>query len=167
MRRIRLSLIFVPLVAVLVARSGAGPLDEEPESGHPARLHVLAIGIDRYPHLHEAEQLELAVKDVRSLVESIRTHAPAAAGSAHVTILLDEAATRRAIEQAFEDLTRAARPQDTVLVHFAGNAGEVPDDELGVEIALWAHETTNEARRTGQGAGLVTLGRVGSWMTRI
>lgn len=92
---------------------GASSLARRPEAW------VLAIGIDRYSNPGFA--LQFAGADARASAEALRSHLPFPADALHVSVLIDEKATRAGILQALEALAREAQPEDSVFVTFSGH----------------------------------------------
>jgi len=92
---------------------------ERPQA--PPRLHVLAVGIDRY-RAADAE-LKRAVADARAfaarLSESARGYFDPA--RVEVRVLADAEATRASIVAALDDLAARAGPQDAVVVFVAAH----------------------------------------------
>lgn len=82
-------------------------------------LHAVVIGIDRYQDFR-IDDLSCAVADARAVASLLeRRLAP---DERTVRLLLDEAATERAISIAVEDdLHRDVAPDDLVMIYFAGH----------------------------------------------
>jgi hypothetical protein len=83
------------------------------------RLRVVAVGVSRYRRPDYA--LGLAAKDARDFVDTMRTLGSGVFADVQARLLLDEAATVRAIDEALGWLADDARPGDTVAVFFAGH----------------------------------------------
>lgn len=85
---------------------------------------ALLIGIDRYAHVRP---LDGCANDValmrRLLVDSFGVP------DAHITTLVDEQASQRAILDAFDGLIAATAPDDVVVIHFAGHGSQMTDLE--------------------------------------
>ena len=82
-----------------------------------ARSHAVVIGIDRYEHMGK---LKGAVKDARAVSEVLKSH------GMEVTLLLDGAATRRAIADLLGTKLKAKiGAQDRVMIYFAGHGTTV------------------------------------------
>ncbi|MFZ2518860.1 MAG: caspase family protein, partial [Anaerolineae bacterium] len=108
-------------------------------SPFPAK-RALLIGIGRYAHLPPERQLHGPPADVAALADLL-TNAHA---FDHITTLVDEQATRKAILNAFADLVDATQPGDLVLIHYSGHGSRVPDihgDEAdGWDSSLVPHD---------------------------
>jgi WD40 repeat protein len=83
---------------------------------------VVAVGIDRYPRLPPAMQLEVATSDARSIAKAFSALAGAwkPYANAHVQLLTDEAATPEAIARALGQL-HDMRPEDVAIVFLGGH----------------------------------------------
>ena len=108
-------------------------------SPFPAK-RALLIGIGRYAHLPPERQLHGPPADVAALADLL-TNAHA---FDHITTLVDEQATRKAILDAFADLVDATQPGDLVMIHYSGHGSRVPDihgDEAdGWDSSLVPHD---------------------------
>jgi hypothetical protein len=84
--------------------------------------HALLIGISRYPHLKESEQLKGCVNDALQLKKVLegRFGFPPAG----TVLLCDEAATRDAILTALRELARKVGPEDIVVVAYSGHGSQ-------------------------------------------
>lgn len=76
------------------------------------RTLALVIGIDDYAHI---PRLDGAVNDARDIADALR------ALGAETTLLVDGAATRAAILDAWTRLAGMARPGDRLIVTYAGH----------------------------------------------
>jgi hypothetical protein len=85
----------------------------------PPRAFLVNAGIDRY--LDPRLDLRFAASDARALQEALRQNLPFPAEEVDATLLVDTRATRAGLVQALEGLARSARPEDTVVVSFAGH----------------------------------------------
>jgi hypothetical protein len=91
----------------------------------------LLVGINTYPHLSKFSQLEGAVNDVermRALLTTRFDFPPE-----HVTVLLNEAATRARILAELDRLASVARAGDLVVFHYSGHGSRL-DDQNGDEL---------------------------------
>jgi uncharacterized caspase-like protein len=108
---------------------------------------ALLIGINAYSNL-SAPNLQGCANDVGAMKEVLlntfefQEH--------NITVLIDDAATRERVLGAFEDLRRAALPDDTVIVFFSGNSltGESPG-------FLLLHDTDQPAATGSQLTGRI------------
>ncbi|HEU0223089.1 MAG TPA: hypothetical protein VFR34_12880, partial [Paracoccaceae bacterium] len=98
-------------------------LTAAPEAARaPATLHLVAIGVDRYPGAGIRE-LEYAVKDALTVTDDIaRLAAPAYDQVAAPAILTDAEATREAILELLGRVAAQARQNDAVVIYMAGHA---------------------------------------------
>lgn len=83
------------------------------------RAFILSIGINKYsiPDYN----LDFAVKDATELAGKLQESLPVAGKNIHLTLLLDEKATREAILNALRDLAGRAGPEDRVIITYAGH----------------------------------------------
>lgn len=89
------------------------------------RRHAVLIGIDAYPALPERYQLRGCVRDVESIDGVLREGFTFPSDS--IRRLVDQAATRREILRALDDLVARARPGDVVVIFFSGHGSQVRD----------------------------------------
>jgi len=79
----------------------------------PDRFHALIIGIDRYKHW---SNLRSAVNDAKTLSDVLRRNF----GYRHVSVLLNEQATRQNILRALDGYTRLGETE-SLLIYYAGH----------------------------------------------
>lgn len=93
----------------------------------PARAELagLVIGIDAYRHINP---LQGAVNDARDIADALRT-----AGSKNVTLLTDAQATRDAVMAAWDRLLATTKPDDVLILSYAGHGGQEPERVKGSE----------------------------------
>jgi len=123
----------------LVAYDAAGQasntqsIDVVSTSPHAERpnVHVVAIGVSRYPNMAPDQQLEYADDDARSVAESFGHQAGEGKPFAKIftTTLLDEKVTVDAVERAMGGL-RAMRPDDLGVVFFAGHGAKLTEGKM-------------------------------------
>jgi len=82
-------------------------------------LHILAVGVSKYGS--DPLSLKFAAPDARELADLFRRRGPTLYNRVNAVTLLDEQATLAGIRKAFEKLKAEAKPQDTLLVFFAGH----------------------------------------------
>jgi WD40 repeat protein len=85
-------------------------------------LHVIAVGIDKYPQ--QALQLKCAVADAKGLAEAFGEHCAGKDnlfGEARATTLLDAKAEKDAVLAALKKAREAVRPGDLLVFSFAGH----------------------------------------------
>jgi len=90
----------------------------------PGRLHLTAIGIDRYAN--SALNLNYAVADANGIAETLPARGRGVFGGVERDLLLDGAATRAGIEGALARLGATA-PEDAAVIFLAGHAQTVND----------------------------------------
>lgn len=83
-------------------------------------LYGLTIGIDDYPGVRN--DLEGAVNDAEDIAGALR-----AAGAREVVTLLDGAASKQAIREAWDALVGKASKGDTIVFSYAGHGGQEPE----------------------------------------
>ncbi|MBT9290683.1 caspase family protein [Prosthecodimorpha staleyi] len=91
------------------------------------RLHVLAIGIDRYEV--GRFRLNFAVADATGLTRALSAAGRDVYSEVNVVTVLDGQATREGIEAAFKGLAAEVRPEDTFVFFLAGH-GKTEDGEF-------------------------------------
>lgn len=98
-----------------LALTGAEALRRRPT------LHVLAVGVNRYEN--ERFNLRYAVADARAFAGEIKRQQERLQNFARVetTLLLDARATKLNLRSALATLARAAQPEDTAIIYFAGH----------------------------------------------
>ena len=79
----------------------------------------LVVGVDDYVY---QRPLTGAVNDARDIARAMQSRE-----MADVVVLLNQAATRSAIEAAWRDLLERAAPGDTIIFTYAGHGGQEPD----------------------------------------
>lgn len=90
-----------------------------------ADMFGLVVGIDDYQHI---TKLRGAVNDARDVAEALKT-----AGAKSVALLTDGAANRAAILGAWDRLIAGSRPDDTLVLSYAGHGGQEPERVKGSE----------------------------------
>ena len=88
-------------------------------AGANAAQRALAIGVDDYSHV---SKLRGAGADARDVAQALRRQ-----GVSQVDILLDRAATRKAVLAALDRLAKQTRQGDTVFIVFAGEGSSEPE----------------------------------------
>ena len=93
----------------------------------PARAETfgLVVGINDYKHL---SKLDGAVADAKDVEAALK-----ASGAKNITTLLDGAATREAILDAWRTILKTARAGDTVVFSYAGHGGQERERVRGNE----------------------------------
>jgi WD40 repeat protein len=88
-----------------------------------ALLHVVAVGINEYRQPGFA--LQFAADDARAMGDLFKRRGKALYADVKTHQLLDARATRAGIRTALEAVAKEAKPQDTILVFFAGHGAMV------------------------------------------
>ena len=84
-------------------------------------LYVLAVGINKHIAGAGFTDLNFSVPDAKAVAELFRQRAGALYKNVHVTLLLDEQATREGILKAVEEIAKKARSQDTLVMYQSGH----------------------------------------------
>ena len=130
----------------------------------PAKLHVLALGVSDY----KAQALRYAHEDARSFADFLGHKGLAGVSVSEPILLRNREVTRKAVDDAFEELRGRVRgrPEDTVVVFLAGHASvlrgrfclllpdaELPDRPLAVgeQLALRGPVEDAPVRQLRQG----------------
>src|SRR5689334_12367184 len=87
---------------------------------------ALCIGVDRYPLL-KGRDLRGCANDARQIAELLTNRFGFPAG--HVSLLLDENATRDVILASLDGLIQKAGKDDVVVVHYSGHGSQMTDRE--------------------------------------
>jgi WD40 repeat protein len=90
-------------------------------SASPARMHVLAIGVDKYRM--EAYRLNYAVKDAKEFAEALKIVGEGLFASVRTTVLTDEEVSETRIGSVIDRIGGDAKPND-VFVLFLGGHGK-------------------------------------------
>jgi hypothetical protein len=87
---------------------------------HPshADIHALVIGINDYVH---EQKLEGAVADAEDIAAALTR-----LGAKSITLLKNREASRHRVERAWKEVLERARPDDTIVVTYAGHGGQEP-----------------------------------------
>ncbi len=86
------------------------------------RGYALVIGVGEYPNLPESLQLSFAESDAEAMYDVLISHEGGAFPLENVRMLVGERASIAAIRRELEEwLPSVARPQDRVVVYFAGH----------------------------------------------
>ncbi len=85
-------------------------------------LYILAIGISTYPNVAQPRPY---LSYARPSARSFATRLAAAAGSAfdrvQTTVLVDQEASQKGIQSAFQQIAAVSRPNDTFVFYYAGD----------------------------------------------
>ncbi len=91
------------------------------------RGYAVVIGVGEYPNLPESLQLRFAESDAEAMYDVLVSHEGGAFPPENVRMLVGEQASLAAIRRELEEwLPSVARPEDRVVVYFAGH-GDVKD----------------------------------------
>jgi len=100
---------------------------EEPEAAPAPVRRALLVGIGRYPETHGWNALGGPPADVAGLNQALVARGGFRAEDVHV--LLNEQATRLAMESGYHELARSSKEDDLLLFYFAGHGSRLPDDD--------------------------------------
>ncbi|MCP5198147.1 MAG: caspase family protein [Gammaproteobacteria bacterium] len=106
------------LLGVLLALPASAPA--------PAATLGLVVGIDQYRY---KPPLKGAVNDARDIQAALT-----AVGVKDIVLLLNEQASRQAIEAAWKRQVAKAKPGDTLIFTYAGHGGQEPERVPGSEV---------------------------------
>ncbi len=108
----------------------------------PARKWAILIGVSRYPLIGAAELRgpENDISGYKTLLEERFGFA-----SAHIVVLLNEAATRQAILTAITSLTERAASGDIVVIAYSGHGSQRPQSPSAAQPVLWGAAVGTEA----------------------
>lgn len=84
-----------------------------------ARLFIVAIGIDDYEN--PKYRLSYGKRDATAFADTLGERGRAIFSEVVRRDLVDRAATRAAIEAVFDEVKRAARPEDALVIYYAGH----------------------------------------------
>ena len=85
-------------------------------------LYVLAIGISAYPNVAEPKPyLSYARPSARSFATRLASAAEGAFDRVQTTVLVDQEASQKGIQNAFQQIAAVARPNDTFVFYYAGD----------------------------------------------
>jgi len=93
-----------------------------PSVHHPPTRYALLIGITHYQALPTLPGSRNDIDLFREVLTSQLGFFPE-----HVQLLIDAAATRQGILEAFQKLVTQAGPQDTVFIHYSGHGSQIQD----------------------------------------
>lgn len=111
------------LAAALLATTA--PLSAPSVAQAAGDMRGLVIGIDSYKHV---PALRGAVADARDVADSLK-----GAGVKDVTVLLNDAVSRKSVLAAFETLADKTRTDDLVFITLAGHGAQEPERVRGSE----------------------------------
>ena len=86
---------------------------------------ALLIGINKY--LIPGADLRGCVNDVQNMSQALTTWF--GFKKPDITMLVDQAATKKEMEAGITKLIRDARKGDTIVLHYSGHGSNVPDDD--------------------------------------
>jgi WD40 repeat protein len=91
----------------------------KPAFAHVPRLHLMAVGIDRYRD--KALRLRYAVQDCRAIIDTMERVGAPLFNAVDVTTLFDHEVTLAGLEAAFEATSKTIQPQDVFIFYLAGH----------------------------------------------
>lgn len=120
-------------------------------AGDPASqtgdLYILSIGIDQYDDWKY--HLQLAGADARAFADELERRAEKLFPHVHKQVLLDGAATKGGIENAFNELAKTVAPRDTFIFLFAGMGHTIPRAGGGSDFYLFPSDMTENPELKG------------------
>lgn len=155
--KVRNILFSIAVTAVLAA---AGAADAGAQ-----QKRALVIGIGDYPAGSGWREIN-GDRDVELIVPMLRSNGFA---QENIFTLVNEEATKSAIEAAFRDLTSATEDRDELYIHFSGHGQQVTDisgDEPdGLDEALIPYDAAIEYGRNGyKGQNHILDDELGMWL---
>lgn len=93
-------------------------VESQTKEGH-GDLHLISIGISNYRQ--DSLDLEFATGDARAIAKLFQKRAPGIYRRVHSHLLVDADATRAGIAKAFKQATKAANPDDALVIFLAGH----------------------------------------------
>lgn len=125
-------------------------------------FHAVIVGIDRYSDAR-IKDLEFARADAEALAGLLDERVE---GARKITLLVDEHATKACIARALtEELPQRVRPEDDVLVFFAGYGSPEVDASCGDPSIHAVTHDTQYARLGATGINMVT--ELCSWVRHL
>lgn len=125
-------LVFAALPELVAESTPAGPSPASEPAGEEdprdLRWNALLVGINEYSKMPNAT-LTTPIADVKAIGEVLRNEF----NFAQVDVLLDEQATTAAIRESFVRLGRTMKPEDNLVIYFAGH-GNLANSGVGVWI---------------------------------
>jgi uncharacterized caspase-like protein len=88
---------------------------------HPPAMHIVSIGINRYSGLN-VSPLRCCEADATEFADSLARVATRICDNVYRCVLLSERATRQAIQDSMEAVTRRSRPDDVMVFFFSGHS---------------------------------------------
>jgi len=137
------------------------------EQDIPGTLYILAVGIDEYPRGDHGQFVNLGgcKNDVTAIVAALEKKSVPRYVRVDKQVLLDRDATRERVEAAINHIIHESKPDDTVVVYFAGHAyrgGAGTPSGAGDEFFL----AMSNANQAGPESGIP--GRLlKSWLSRV
>jgi uncharacterized caspase-like protein len=110
-------------------------------------LYILSVGIDKYENWKY--RLQLAGADARAFADELERRGGKLFPHVHKQVLLNGAATKGGIENAFDELAKAVGPQDTFIFLFAGNGSAFPKPGGGTDFYLFPSDMADNAELKG------------------
>ncbi|CAA7614586.1 putative Peptidase C14 caspase catalytic subunit p20 [Candidatus Terasakiella magnetica] len=106
------------------------PGGDDKEKDKDVVLHIIAVGANKYPNLPSAMQLDNSDHDARGIVKMMKASEGRVYSKVEAKVLIDEQATNANILKAIDEVVAATapRPQDMVMVFFAGHGFAVDQE---------------------------------------
>lgn len=133
-----------------------------------AEKRALIIGIGAYPDVDYGWHTINGDNDVFLAQEIVRSNGFSAH---HLTSLVNEQATFRAITQAFQELIQVSKQGDVVYIHFSGHGQQVTDldgdEQDGYDEAWIPYDALQEPSDTYHGERHITDDQLNEWLHRL
>ena len=84
------------------------------------RLFYVGVAVDQYPGIPEGN-LRYAKRDMQLLADTLKARAASQYSDTEITLLADASATPEAVIAALQQVTTSAKPEDTLILSFAGH----------------------------------------------
>ena len=149
---------FLSRLVILICLTAAPALDALARGGHlvgpgdplsqTGDLYILSIGIDQYNN--PQYRLRFAVADARAFADELERRGKLFP-QVHKQVLIDGAATKGGIENAFDELAKAVRPQDTFIFLFSGMGNAFGKAGGGLDFYLFPSDLADPAQRDLKG----------------
>lgn len=101
-------------------------------------LHIISVGVNKYPNLPPSMQLDNSDHDARGIVKMMKASEGRVYAKVDAKVIVDDQATTENILKAIDDVVArtAPRPQDMVLIFFAGHGFAVDQEYYFVPTTI-------------------------------
>ena len=120
---------------------------------------ALVVGISNFSRPNGDSRLPAAAGDARAFADLLLDRE--VGRFTHVTTLIDEKATHRAIKTELNEIATAARPEDLVLVFLATHGSAREDDIRGVSyLSTWDTDVQSKSDMFATALGMIDLSQI-------